>query len=116
MEGLSVADFFDLFGPSIAAAVLAAILCGLLGVFVVLRRVAFVSAALGQISGLGIALGFLVGGLFGVDPHQPTPVYLDPVVMALVLTGSVSMVMSLTSRIQRTSPESSVAFAYLSAA
>ncbi|MFL5321378.1 MAG: metal ABC transporter permease, partial [Myxococcaceae bacterium] len=96
--------------------VLAGLLCGLLGVFVVLRRVAFVSAALGQISGLGIAIGFVIGGAFGVDPHQATPVYLDPVVMALLLTGGVSMLMALTTRIQRTSPESSVAFAYLSAA
>ncbi|MFL5321165.1 MAG: metal ABC transporter permease, partial [Myxococcaceae bacterium] len=72
MEGLTIRDFFELFGPSIIAAVLAGLLCGLLGVFVVLRRVAFVSAALGQISGLGIAIGFLIGGAFGVDPHQAT--------------------------------------------
>ncbi len=116
MNGLSLADFWDLFWPSLTASALAAVLCGALGVFVVLRRVAFVSAALGQVSGLGVALGFLVGSFFGVDPHGETPLYLDPVVMALVLTGALSTVLSVTSRAQRTSPESAVAFSYLVAA
>ncbi|MBM4378539.1 MAG: metal ABC transporter permease [Deltaproteobacteria bacterium] len=116
MTGLSLADFWYLFWPSLTASVLAAVLCGALGVFVVLRRVAFVSAALGQVSGLGVALGFLVGSLFGVDPHGETPLYLDPVVLALLLTGALSTVLSVTSRAQRTSPESAVAFSYLVAA
>jgi zinc transport system permease protein len=116
VNGLSLADFWDLFWPSLTASALAAVLCGALGVFVVLRRVAFVSAALGQVSGLGVALGFLVGSFFGVDPHGETPLYLDPVVMALVLTGALSTVLSVTSRAQRTSPESAVAFSYLVAA
>lgn len=116
MEGVTLADFWDLFWPSITASFLAALLCGLLGIFVVFRRVAFVSAALGQVSGLGIALGFIAGTLYGVDPHEATPLWLDPVVIALVVTGGVSALMALTARVQRTSPESAVAFAYLLAA
>ena len=116
MNGLTLAEFWDLFWPSLTASLLAGVLCGALGVFVVLRRVAFVSAALGQVSGLGVALGFLVGSFFGVDPHEQTPLYLDPVVLALVLTGALSTVLSLTGRAQRTSPESAVAFSYLVAA
>lgn len=116
MPSLTFSEFWTLFWPSITASILAAVVSGLLGFFVVLRRVAFVSAALGQVSGLGVALGFYVGSVFGLDPHGPTPLWLDPVVMALVLSGGVSMLLALVSRVQRTSPESAVAFAYLSAA
>jgi len=112
-ESISLADFWALFGNSIVAALLAAALCGYLGFFVVLRRLAFVSAALGQISGLGVALGFFLGSYFGLDPHAPTPIYLDPVVLALVMAGIVSAVLGYVSRIERTTPESVVAFAYL---
>jgi zinc transport system permease protein len=114
-ESISLADFWALFGNAIIAALLAAALCGYLGFFVVVRRLAFVSAALGQISGLGVAFGFFIGSYFGVDPHSPTPVYLDPVVLALVLAGIVSAALGYVSRVERTSPESLVAFAYLAA-
>lgn len=115
-ETMSLADFWALFAPSIIAALVAALLCGVLGFFVVLRRVAFVSAALGQISGLGVASGFLLGTMFGLDPHARTPVYLDPVVLAMAMSAAVSVALAYVSRVQRTSPESTVAFTYLSAA
>lgn len=114
-DSISVSDFWALFGNAIVAALLAAALCGYLGFFVVLRRLAFVSAALGQISGLGVAFGFFIGSYFGMDPHAPTPIYLDPVVLALVLAGIVAAVLGYVSRVERTSPESLVAFAYLAA-
>src|SRR5439155_534777 len=63
-----------------------------------------------------VAVGFLLGSLFGLDPHAPTPIYLDPVVLALVLTGAVAAAMGSVSRIHRTTPESAVAFVYLAAA
>jgi zinc transport system permease protein len=110
---IGLSDFLDLFGSAIAASLVAAALCGYLGFFVVLRRVSFVSAALGQISGLGVAAGFLFGALAGVDPHEPTPLYLDPVVLALVLTGAASAVLSYVPRLKRAPPESVVALAYL---
>lgn len=115
-EGLTVADFWNLFGPSILASLVAAALCGYLGFFVVLRRVAFVSAALGQISGLGVSLGFLVGAYAGIDPHDRTPLYLDPVVWAMVLTAVAAILLASVSRVQQTSSESAVAFVYLSSA
>ena len=114
-QPVSLADLLTLFGPAIAAAFAAAALCGYLGLFVVLRRVSFVSAALGQISGLGVALGFLVGAVAGVDPHQPTPLYLDPVVWALVLTGAAAALLAYVPRLQQIAPESVVALVYLGA-
>jgi zinc transport system permease protein len=109
-------DFWALFWPSITASLVAAGMSGLLGFFVVTRRVAFVSAALGQVSGLAVAFGFLAGSYFGVDPHEATPVWLDPVVIAIITAGAVAMAMASVPRIQRTTPESAVAFVYLSAA
>jgi zinc transport system permease protein len=113
---VSFQEFWSLFWPSILAAVVAAAICGVLGFFVVVRRVAFVSAALGQVSGLGIAFGFWVGSFFGHDPHHPTPLWLDPVIQALVLAGLVAAALGYVSRVTRTSPESVVAFVYLVAA
>lgn len=115
-ETLSLADFWDLFAPSILASLVAAALCGYLGFFVVLRRVAFVSAALGQISGLGVSLGFLVGAYAGIDPHDHTPLYLDPVLWAMVLTAGAATLLSYLPRVQGTSSESAVAFVYLASA
>jgi len=114
-ESLSLSAFWTLFAPSIAAALVAAAVCGVLGFFVVLRRVAFVSAALGQISGLGVATGFLLGTVFGLGPHEHTPVYLDPVMLAILLSAGTSLLLSSVSRIQSASPESTVAFAYITA-
>lgn len=116
MSGIAFEDFWALFWPALLASVVAAALSGLLGFFVVTRRVAFVSAALGQLSGLGVALGFLIGSWFGVDPHEHTPLWLDPVVLALVLSAAVAMLLAYVPRIQRTTPESTVAFVYLATA
>jgi len=112
-SSISFGDFWALFGNAILAALLVAALCGYLGLFVLLRRLAFVSAALGQIAGLGVAFGFFLGSYFGLDPHAPTPVYLDPVVLALVLCGVVSAALGYVSRVDRISPESLVALVYL---
>ncbi|MFZ5467944.1 MAG: metal ABC transporter permease [Myxococcota bacterium] len=112
-EPVDFATFWALFGPAVLAALVAATLCGFLGFFVVTRRIAFVSAALGQVSGLGVAAGFFVGSLFGADPHEPTPLWLDPVVLALVLTAWVAMALAYVTRVQRAPAESAVAVVYL---
>ncbi len=109
-------DFWQLFGTSMLAGMLAAALCGFLGFFVVVRRVAFVSTALGQTAGLGIAAGFLLGSFFGHDPHEQTPLHLDPVIIAIGLSALVAVALSYVPRVRRVSPETVVAFVYLSAA
>jgi zinc transport system permease protein len=59
--------FFDLFFPSFATNILVGILCGLIGLFIVLRHMVFVSAALSQVAGAGLALAFWLGAL--AAPH-----------------------------------------------
>ncbi len=116
MNELTLLELWELFGTAIIAAVAAAGLSGLLGFFVITRRIAFVSAALGQLSGLVVASGFLVGSFFGHEPHEHTPLWLDPVILALLVTAGVAAAFAWVPRIQRTTPESVVAFAYLASA
>ena len=96
------------------AAVLGAALCGYLGFFVVLRRIAFMSAALSQVSGLGVAMAFWVGSFAEVTPHQEgTPWYASPALYAILFAVLGAVTMALPSRSKRVSPEAMVALAYL---
>jgi len=72
-------ESYDFWRDSVAAVLLAGGMCAALGVYVVLRRVVFVGAALTQISGVGVALAFWLGSFVGAaaDPHD-APVWLDP--------------------------------------
>ena len=79
-----MADTFStilLFKDALFGAMLIALACSVLGVYVVLRRIVFVGAALAQLSSAGIALGlFLNGiGIGGELTHHP-------VAMALIVT------------------------------
>jgi zinc transport system permease protein len=71
-------DAYDFWRDSMAAVLLAGALCAALGVYVVLRRVVFVGAALTQVSGVGVALAFWLGSFVGAgEPHE-APIWLDP--------------------------------------
>lgn len=115
-ETISFWDAAFLWKEPMAAALLAAALCGYLGVFVVLRRIAFVSAALSQVSGLGIAVAFWVGSFFNVSPHQPSiPIYLEPLTYALLFAALASLLLGVPGHVKRISPESLVALGYVAA-
>jgi zinc transport system permease protein len=62
---MSFLDSWELIGDSVIAAVICAVLSAYIGVYVLIRRVIFVSAAIAQASGLGIALSFFVGSFIG---------------------------------------------------
>lgn len=113
---MSFLDAYFLWRDPLAASAVAAVLCGYLGIFIVLRRIAFVSAALSQISGLGVALAFYVGSFYGIDPHGVhTPWYASPEIYALVLSCAASIALGVPARARRVNPESVVALAYLAA-
>ena len=116
MNDIGFFEAYFLWRNAMAAAVVAAALCGYLGVFIVLRRMAFVSAALSQVSGLGVALSFFVGSYLGVDPHgDAVPWYISPMFLALVLSCAASALLALPARARRIPSESLVALAYLAA-
>lgn len=110
--------FFEsafLWREPLAVACIAALLCAWVGVYIVLRRIVFVSAALSQMSGVGVALAFLLAPLFGYDPHA-LPWYLSPVLLAAAFAavGAAGFSLHLTRR--RLASETVVAIGYLVAA
>jgi zinc transport system permease protein len=95
------------------AAVIGGGLLGYLGFFVVLRRIAFMSAALSQVSGLGVAVAFFVGSFAGIAPHDEAPWWAAPGLYAFAFAGLGAVLMALPSRSRRVTPESVVALAYV---
>ena len=74
-------DAVLLFRESLYGALVIALACSVLGVYVVLRRIVFVGAALAQLSSAGIALALFLSGfgaMHALGAH--------PVAMALVVT------------------------------
>jgi zinc transport system permease protein len=55
----------------VIAGLLVALICGYLGVYVVLKRIVFVGASLAQISSAGIALAFLLGMQYPLIAKAP---------------------------------------------
>jgi ABC-type Mn2+/Zn2+ transport system permease subunit len=70
-----------LFKDALMGAMVIALACSVLGVYVVLRRIVFVGAALAQLSSAGIALGLFLNGL-GIGGELTH----HPVAMALIVT------------------------------
>jgi ABC-type Mn2+/Zn2+ transport system permease subunit len=70
-----------LFKDALYGALVIALACSVLGVYVVLRRIVFVGAALAQISSAGIALALWLGGV-GVTLGFVT----NPVILSLIIT------------------------------
>lgn len=74
-------DAVLLFRDALYGALVIAVACSVLGVYVVLRRIVFVGAALAQLSSAGIALAMFLSGIgvaAGLTGH--------PIAMALVVT------------------------------
>ena len=70
-------DHADIWGNQVVAGAVAGLLCGYLGVWVVLRRVVFVAAALGEVAGFGVVFAFFVAGSLaaGDAEHQTHAVH-----------------------------------------
>src|SRR5258705_13433636 len=56
-------DTILLFREALYGALVIAVACSVLGVYVVLRRIVFVGAAIAQLSSAGIALALFLGGI-----------------------------------------------------
>jgi zinc transport system permease protein len=100
--------------PLLVAA-LAATLCAFVGVFIVLRRMVFVSAALSQMSGVGVATAFLLASFVRVDPHE-APWYLNPILLAFLFATVGAALFSHQLARRRLATETVIAIGYLVAA
>ncbi|MFI5323168.1 MAG: metal ABC transporter permease [Thermodesulfobacteriota bacterium] len=94
--------------PIIVGAVSGAI-CGFLGVYVVLRRIIFVSAALTQISSFGVALSFYIEGYSLGALASLT----HPFVLSIVLTSLAALFFALKRDFSRISQEGVIGFGFL---
>lgn len=94
--------------PMIVGAVSGAV-CGFLGVYVVLRRIIFVSAALTQISSFGVALSFYLEG-FALGAMS---VFIHPFVLSIVFTSIAAVFFAAKRDFARISQEGVIGFGYL---
>ncbi len=94
--------------PMIVGAVTGAV-CGFLGVYVVLRRIIFVSATLTQISSFGVALSFYLEGL-GLAVFSSL---FGPFALSLILTAIAAGFYALKRDFTRISREGVIAFGFL---
>ena len=120
MSPAAFADFWagrDLWLLPLFAGVLAAAVLSYLGVFIVLKRMVFVSAALSEISGVGVAFAFYVGALAGIDPHshRGVPVWLDPTWFSLAFACGSAALFSLRPGHRKLAPETVVGIGYIAA-
>jgi zinc transport system permease protein len=96
----------------LAVAIIAAALCAFVGVYIVLKRIVFVSAAMSQLSGLGVALAFFSASLAGVDPHH-VPLWLHPLWFATAFAALGAYLFSANLGHRRVSGDTVVGLAYL---
>jgi zinc transport system permease protein len=104
-------DFFaawDLFRDPVVAAIVAGATLGYLGVYIVLRRMVFVSAALSQAAGLGVAFAFYAEIALGASG-----LFAQPLVWATAFTLLTTLVLAKPGREGWLSRESVLGWVYL---
>jgi len=115
MEGVGFWESWFLWRDPMAVAVMAAALCAFVGVYIVLKRVVFVSAALSQMSGVGVALSFWLASVMQIDPHA-APLWLHPLWYAAGFAGLGAALFSLNLAHRRVAGETVIGLGYLLAA
>lgn len=106
----SLAEFiaaWELFRDPVLCGMLAGLGLGILGVYVVLRRMVFVAAALSQAAGLGVALTFLLTMWLNVE--------LPPTLGAVLMCLGATWLFTLRAELLRLSSEAVLAFAWVAA-
>ncbi len=84
---------WELWGNAVAAGVILGIVCGFLGLYVVLHRIVFVSAAMSQVSSFGVMLSFYLVNIEAMHPFHHSEDIL-PLILAGGLTGFFAMTMA----------------------
>ena len=86
-------DGWDYFAPGVAAGVIVGATLGLLGVYVVLRRLVFLSAAIGQAASFGVVISLFLGAMTGAAWWVPSPT-----VAAVLLAFAATLLVSRNQR------------------
>src|SRR5947207_11814800 len=115
METPGFWESWFLWRDPMAVAIMAAALCAFVGVYIVLRRVVFVSAALSQLSGVGVAMAFYLASVLGVEPHH-APLFLHPLWYAIGFAAFGAALFSFHLEHRKLASETVVGLGYLIAA
>jgi zinc transport system permease protein len=99
-----------LFRDALYGSLVIALGCSVLGVYVVLRRIVFVGAALAQLSSAGIALSLFLGGFAATAMAGD-----HPVALALLVTMAGALFFGMGGK-SRVSPDATIGVAYALAA
>lgn len=105
----------ELWREPMLGGILAAALLGYLGVFVVLKRMVFISAALSEISSVGVAFAFYVGAVAGIDPHAhgAIPLLLEPTWFSLLFASLAAALFSMRAGSRLLARETIVGLVYV---
>lgn len=104
-------DTILLFKDALYGALLIALACSVLGVYVVLRRIVFVGAALAELSSAGIALALFLAGM-GISASVVT----HPIAMSLLVTMAGAIFFGLGGGKHRIPPDATIGVTYVVAA
>lgn len=86
-------DSWQLWGGAVLAATVVGAICGFLGIYVILHRIVFVSAAMSEVSSLGVMVAFWLAQLEIVHSSHHTEDVL-PLIFAAIFTGVFSTAMA----------------------
>jgi zinc transport system permease protein len=113
-NGMTFLDALPLLQNGILAGALVALVSAFLGVYVILKRIVFVSAAISQISSLGVACAFLALGLFGHQASEVKSRFLSgPGATAVVFACAAAIVLARQVSEKRITRESILGIGYL---
>jgi len=108
VNGISFWEASFLWRDPLLAAALSALLCAFVGVYVVLKRSAFASAAVSQAAGLGVVVALLLPHLFDLQP--------SPLLVGIVAGTLSAGLFGVSRRGGLVGVEASIALAYVLAA
>lgn len=112
MDNVGFWQSWFLWRDPMAVALMAAALCAFVGVYMVLKRVVFVPAALSQMSGVGVALAFFLASVMGIDAHA-APAWLNPLWYSIAFAVAGGALFSLNLSHRRVAGETVIGLGYL---
>ena len=113
-NGMTFLDALPILQNGLLAGLLVALVCAFLGVYVILKRIVFVSAAISQVSSLGVACAFLVAGLFGYHASEVKSQFLSgPGATSVVFACLAAIILARQVSEKRITRESILGIGYL---
>lgn len=113
-NGMTFLDALPILQNGLLAGALVALVSAFLGVYVILKRIVFVSAAISQISSLGVACAFLVAGLFGYHASEVKSQFLSgPGATSVVFACLAAIILARQMSEKRITRESILGIGYL---